>query len=189
VDEQEFESVLAAAQSGAEWAWEQLFGAFHRPLVGYFRVQGARDPENLAGDVFLRAAKAIGRFEGSEARFRSWIFTIAHNRLIDERRRGHQQVYPTEDVDPGPDPGDVDLQAIGRVDSAWVGEVLAQLTDEQRSVLYLRAVSQMSIDEIAEIMSKRPGAIKALLLRGLRRARKIAAGYPHLNDDERRSLS
>lgn len=189
VDEHEFESVLAAAQSGAEWAWERLFEGLHAQLVGYFRMNGARDPENLAGDVFLRAARAIGRFEGTEGKFRSWMFTIAHNRLVDERRRGHQYVYPSDDIDPGADPGDVEDRAVGRIDAAWVADVFAQLTDEQRSVLFMRIVSQLSIQEIAEVMGKRPGAIKALLLRGLRRARKIAANHPHLNDDERRSLS
>ena len=57
------------------------------PGWGYLRIQGASDPEDLANEVFLGVFQRIGDFAGEEDRFRSWVFTIAHSRLIDDRRR------------------------------------------------------------------------------------------------------
>ena len=56
-------------------------------MCGYFRLQGAREPEDLVSEVFLGAFRSLDSFTGSEAQFRSWLFTIAHRRLTDERRR------------------------------------------------------------------------------------------------------
>ncbi len=56
-------------------------------MCGYLRVQGAREPEDLTSEVFLGAFRGLSGFSGDEDQFRSWVFTIAHRRLTDERRR------------------------------------------------------------------------------------------------------
>ncbi len=78
-----FASVLVAAQTGAPWALERLYHGFSPVVLGYMRIQGAADPEDLTNEVFLGVLRRIGSFEGDEEKFRSWIFTIAHSRLID----------------------------------------------------------------------------------------------------------
>ena len=86
-----FDSLLAAAQSGAPWALERLYKAMAPPVVGYLRIQGAGDPEDLTNEVFLGVLTRIASFSGDEDRFRSWVFTIAHSRLVDERRRADRR--------------------------------------------------------------------------------------------------
>ncbi|MEE8375353.1 MAG: hypothetical protein V3S26_03410, partial [Acidimicrobiia bacterium] len=76
-----FDSVLAAARLGADWAWRVLYEDTAPGLRAYLSFRGADDPDGLVGDVFLAAAKGIGSFEGSEEGFRSWLFSIAHARL------------------------------------------------------------------------------------------------------------
>src|SRR4030095_11607705 len=83
----EFDAVLDAAQSGAPWAFERIFTALSPVVTGYLRAQGAHEPEDLSSEVFVAVLRNIGRFTGGEAAFRSWVFTIAHRRLLDERRR------------------------------------------------------------------------------------------------------
>ena len=78
-----FAEVLAAAQANAGWAFRRLFDDLARPVVGYLRLQGAPDPDDLANEAFLGAFSNIDRFEGDEEAFRSWVFTIAHRRLVD----------------------------------------------------------------------------------------------------------
>src|SRR5438132_8425405 len=82
-----WDSVLTAAQVGAGWALTRIFDAYGGPVDGYLRSQGAEDHELMTNEVFLRTFRRIGSFSGSEDQFRSWVFTIAHNLLIDERRR------------------------------------------------------------------------------------------------------
>ncbi len=81
-----FERVLSAAQADSPWAYEQLYRALSPSICGYLRLQGVGDPEDLTSEVFLGAFRGIKAFRGDEAQFRSWVFTIAHRRLTDDRR-------------------------------------------------------------------------------------------------------
>ncbi|MGH9009959.1 MAG: RNA polymerase sigma factor, partial [Acidimicrobiia bacterium] len=82
-----FELILGAAQVGAAWARTRLYGMYAGAVAGYLRTQGVREPEDMTSDVFLAVFTRLGRFSGTEAQFRSWVFTIAHHKMVDERRR------------------------------------------------------------------------------------------------------
>ena len=92
----DFPSSLAAAQANQGWAFERLYRAFAPVVVGYLRLQGSAEPDDVANEVFFSAFKSIGSFSGDEDNFRSWLFTIVHRRLTDERRRlGRRPVSAT----------------------------------------------------------------------------------------------
>jgi RNA polymerase sigma factor (sigma-70 family) len=174
-----FDSVLAAARAGADWAWERIYADLAGPVTGYLRVHGAAEAEDLAGEVFLQLVRDLPRFapggEDPERDFRAWVFTIVHRRLLDERRRRARK--PTaplpESLDvPG---GDVADDAATQIDRWRVMEILAELPPDQRSVLLLRILGDMTIEEIAKAIGKRPGAVKALQRRGLKRVQRA---YP-----------
>src|SRR5436190_17222995 len=76
-----FDSVLAAAQGDAPWAYERLWRAYAAPIASYLRLQGAFDPEDLTSEVFLGAFRDLAGFHGTEDQFRGYLFTIAHRRL------------------------------------------------------------------------------------------------------------
>ena len=82
-----FEPALGAAKSGAEWAWALLYRDLAGPVTGYLASRGAPEPEDLAAETFLQVARNIQSFEGGEEAFRSWVFVIAHRRLLDVRRK------------------------------------------------------------------------------------------------------
>jgi len=176
VEESEFTSVLAAAQAGADWAWARLYGSHAGRVLGYLRIRGSADPENLLGEVFLQLARNIGSFAGSEENFRSWLFTIAHHRLLDERRTARRR--PSEPVaefdERDPDPGDTTADAaLTAVGTARVRELLGRLVPAQQEVLLLRIVGGLTVPEIAEAIGKNPGAVKALQRRGLEALRRM----------------
>ena len=160
---------IAAAKTGAEWAWEQLYSELSGPLTGYLRAGGARDPEDLASEVFLQVARDISRFDGDESNFRSWVFVIAHRRLIDARRsvsRRPETVGGISD-DREPPGGDVEEEAMELLSVGRIAELLDLLTEDQRDVLTLRLIGDLSLEETAATMGKRVGAIKALQRRAL----------------------
>lgn len=165
-----FDSVLDAAKAGAEWAWGAVYRDLAGQVLGYLRAQGATEPEDRLGDVFLQLARHISSFEGNEEGFRSWVFMIAHNRAIDERRRrSRTRELPADDnleavVDPA---RSAEEEAGDVLSTAEIHDLLQELSGAQRDVLTLRIIAGLTIPEIAVILKKRPGAIKALQRRGL----------------------
>ena len=167
-----FASLLTAAQHGGEWAYERLYRSLAPAVAGYLRVQGADEPDDLTSEVFERAFAALGRFTGGEAQFRSWVFTIAHHRLTDERRRAARRpVWCDADI-PETAAGDVEEDAARRLATARVRRMCDGLAPDQRDVLLLRMLADLSVEDIATTLGKTPGAVKALQHRGLAALRR-----------------
>lgn len=177
----DFDLVLQAAQSGAPWALERLYQVVSPAVLGYLRIQGAADPEDLANEVFLGVFQRIGAFAGDEDRFRSWVFTIAHSRLIDDRRRTSRrpQTVPDAAVLPAEHPGgNAEEEALARLSSRRVQALCEELVPDQRDVLLLRLMAGLTVEAIAESLGKSEGAVKALQRRGLANLRKVLERDP-----------
>ncbi len=170
----DFSDVLAAAQLGEGWAFDELFTRWNAPLTGFVGARGVADVDDVVNDVFLKAFGALGSFTGDESGFRAWLFAIARNRVIDEfRRQGRRPATVGLDALPGVEGGDVVDDAEERMAGDRVAELLSSLTDEQREVLTLRFVADLTIDQIAAATGRRPGAVKQLQRRALRRLEAI----------------
>jgi RNA polymerase sigma factor (sigma-70 family) len=177
----DFNGLLNAAQTGAPWALERIYTALSPAVLGYLRVQGAADPEDLTNEVFLSVLRGIGSFNGTEPELRSWIFTIAHSRLVDERRRtSRRPQIAGEPADELPDQagGDAEHEALERLSRRRVQALCEQLVPDQRDVLLLRLMAGLTIEAIAEAMGRSEGAIKALQRRGLANLRTILERDP-----------
>ena len=79
-----FPTILRAAQSGERDAIETIYRDVAPLVIGYLRANGARDPEDVASDVFVSMVTRFDTFNGDEAHFRSWLLTITYRRLVDE---------------------------------------------------------------------------------------------------------
>lgn len=177
----DFDSVLRAAQSGAPWALERLYQVFSPSVLGYLRVQGAADPEDLSNEVFLGVFQRIEAFAGDEDKFRSWVFTIAHSRLIDDRRRASRRPQTVRDATEVPvdrSGGDAEQDALERLSSGRVKALCDELVADQRDVLLLRLMAGLTVETIAESLGKSQGAVKALQRRGLANLRKALERDP-----------
>jgi len=171
-----FTGVLAAAQSGAPWALERLYRELAPAVAGYLRVQGAAEPDDLTSDVFVKVFRGVPRFSGGEDQFRSWMFTVAHHRLVDERRqRARRPVVNNVDVAelPCPSPQDVEAETLRRLSLQRVQRLCDRLASDQRDVLLLRMVADLSLEQTAEALGKSVGAVKALQHRGVAALRRL----------------
>lgn len=120
-----------------------------------------RDPEGLTGDVFVAVTEKLGRFRGDDAALRRWVFTIAHHRRVDEIRRDQRRpetLTETPTAPPTIDPAPLDPDLVAALD---------QLTPDQRDVLVLRYVADLSLRDVARITGRRTGAVKMLQSRAL----------------------
>jgi RNA polymerase sigma-70 factor (ECF subfamily) len=165
----DFETRLDAAKSGREWAWADLYRELAGPVTGYLASRGATDPEDLASETFLQVARNIQSFEGDEASFRSWVFVIAHRRLLDSRRARQRRPETASLLESTADSsgGDVEEEALQTLVSEELRHAFGQLTDVQGDVLALRILGRLTLEETAQILGKRVGAVKAAQRRGL----------------------
>ena len=177
-----FDDVLEQAQQGSERAWEQLYELLARPLRAYVSMRGADDPDDLVGETFVQVARNLARFEGGEPEFRSWVFMVAHNRVIDERRRSGRRpaTLVAEHDETTLGVGDVEGEALDALGLERVRSMLERLTPEQRAVLLLRFVGDLTLEEIAVVVGRPLGAVKQLQRRALRSLKRalVAADVP-----------
>ena len=164
-----FDSVLLAAQAGAAWAFELLYRDLSGPVTGYLRLHGAAEPDDVASETFLGVFTGLAAFRGEEHDFRAWVFTIAHRRLVDAwRREGRRPQNAGTEADllelAG---GDSEADALDRVGSAAVHDLCGRLPTDQRSVLLLRILADLTVEQVAETLGRSVGSVKALQRRGL----------------------
>jgi RNA polymerase sigma-70 factor, ECF subfamily len=168
----EFEEVLRAAAGGDEEAFGKLWGDLQPRLLRYFRVVSPAVAEDLASETWLGVIRGIGRFSGNEPAFRAWVFTIARHELLDWRRRAARR--GTEDLSAAglveqAAPDDPAAAALERLSTRAALAEVATLPPDQAEAIVLRVVAGLGVDRVAAIMDKRPGTIRVLTHRGLRR--------------------
>jgi RNA polymerase sigma-70 factor, ECF subfamily len=168
----EFPAVLGAAARGDEDAFGKLWRDLQPRLLRYFRVVSPATAEDLASETWLGVVRGIDRFTGNEPAFRAWVFTIARHEVLDWRRRVARR--PIEDLPAtalveraAPDDPAVDALE-GFSTRAALAEV-ATLPADQAEAIVLRVVAGLGVDQVASLMDKRPGTVRVLTHRGLRR--------------------
>ncbi|HEX7248330.1 MAG TPA: sigma-70 family RNA polymerase sigma factor [Actinomycetota bacterium] len=165
-----FDRVLGAAAVGAEWAWRELYRETAPAVAGFVRARGAADPDDAVGEVFCKVVRKLDSFSGDERAFHTWVLAIARNHLIDEARRAvrrpEQPVEHERLATAGP-VGDVEDDALASLSIERVRSTLEMLTPDQRDVMLLRVIGRLTIDEIAEVLGRRPGAVKMLQARAI----------------------
>jgi RNA polymerase sigma factor (sigma-70 family) len=165
-----FPGVLDGARIGERWAWEAIYRDLSPVVLGYLRAQRASEPTDLTGEVFLQVVRDLERFEGAESQFRTWVFAIAHNRLVDQRRRlKNQPAEPLafDESEHAQADGNVEDEALSRIGEQRVRRILANLTEDQRSVLLLRILGDLTAEQVAAALGRTPGAVRAVERRGL----------------------
>ena len=156
------------------WTAEQAYDQLAPAVRGYFRGRGGRDPDDLTGDVFVNVTRGIGSFRGDAVALRRWVFTIAHNRLVDELRRAGHDPHVWTDMPPESASAEVAVVVVDEILLA----ALAQLGDDQREVVVLRFVADLPLKDVARIVGKSSGAVKMLQGRGLARLSELLADRP-----------
>ena len=172
--------VIERARNGDRSAFAELYDTHVDSVYRYllYRVREPADAEDLCSEVFTRAFANIHRYRWQGKSFLAWLYTIARNAVTDRRRRDR----PTVEIDnayglaeDGPTAHDraVHAEAVDALRGA-----VRHLTSEQQEVLVLRFVENRSSREVAKILGKNEGAIRALQFRALGRLRKLLRDEP-----------
>jgi RNA polymerase sigma-70 factor (ECF subfamily) len=170
------DELLERAGQGDTDAIGSLYRLLAPRVVGYLRARGAEDPEGLCSEVFLQVFQRLGGVRGGFSGLRTFVFSVAHARLVDERRararRPAQAAYDEGDdrrTTPSAETQVLDATAADRALA-----LLDRLGEDQRAVIALRIIGELSIEETAAALGKSAGAVKQLQRRGLLELRKTA---------------
>lgn len=175
VEQDPFAEVIERAAGGDPGAWGQIYERFSGPLFGFFlhQVRDREVAEDLTAGVFLEALQSRTRFYGDAAALRSWLFRIARNNLIDHWRRSQRARSESfHEIDEAElarsvqveDPEDT---AIVRLDRQRLRAGIDTLSADQQEVVLLRLAGDLTSAEIAAIVGKSVGAVKALQHRAI----------------------
>jgi RNA polymerase sigma-70 factor (ECF subfamily) len=169
------ESTVADARSGNSDALSTVYRALAPKVVGYLRARGAEDPEGLTNDVFIAVIPRISTLEGGAAGLRTLVFSVAHARYVDEVRRRSRRPVQTayeQEYDYRTSPSAETTAIETAADGPMLG-MLARLGEEQRSVISLRVLGDLSLEQTARVLGKSTGAVKQLQRRGLSQLRVL----------------
>lgn len=172
---------VAQAKAGDADAWDTLFRRYQLPLYAYV-FELVRDEQaslDIVQEVFINAVRHIDSLR-EEERFGSWLFGIAHQKVV-QRWRKPDRTEPLDEDPAGELPDGQDNPRdwlIRREQEEQFMTLLSQLPPPQRSVLLLHFVEDFSLDEIAAVMDVSVGTVKSRMHYAKQALRKLLEGEP-----------
>lgn len=167
-----FPAVLAAAQDGSEQDFSALWRDCNPALLRYLAVAAPQATEDVAAETWVQVCRGLRRFRGDEQAWRSWLFTVARRRAIDEsRRRSRHPVAPLTELPHEREPvaADTSVLALEHLATESVITAIAALPPLQAEVIVLRIIAGLDNEAVARLVGRSPGAIRVAAHRGLRR--------------------
>jgi RNA polymerase sigma-70 factor (ECF subfamily) len=160
--------LIDRAKSGDHGAVTQIYERYAAAIYRYiyFRVGEAELAEDLQAEVFLRMLEGIHRYEERGWSISAWLYRIAHDRMVDTLRRRRTRKHVPLDTWGGSCDGPENAIS-AQLDYEEVNRTLNDLTTDQRQVIQLRFLADMSVQEVARTLGRTEGAVKALQHRGL----------------------
>lgn len=170
--------VVAAACRGDRDAWEALYRRLYPKLRGYMARRVAADHvEDAVSETMTRAVRAIDSYQLGPAGLDGWMFGIArrvaadhHRKAVRIRRQDGAAAGMADVVEAGWAPGE---SVIAADDHRELRAAFARLSPSDRELLELRVVAGLSVDQVAAVLGKRPGAVRTAQSRALGKLRKI----------------
>ena len=170
----DFETVLAEAQRGDEYAFARLWRDLNPALLRYLGLAGDA-AEEIASTTWLAVVQGLERFRGDETAWRAWVFTTARRRAVDVARKRERDVRVWRRtaswvIDLADDCGDVVVDAMSSQDAL---RLVRRLPPLQAEVVLLRVVADLPIAEVAELVGTTQGNVRVAAHRGLKTLRRI----------------
>ena len=163
---------LARKQSAVERLFETHFERVARYIA--IRIGNIHDGEDLASEVFVRALKTVDSYKETGAPMEAWVFRIAHNITIDYlRQKGRRPAVPLDESLPLAAKDDPSEDAERKQEVEELNKAVEQLSEAQQQVLALRFGSEMTSEAAAEVMRKKPGAVREMQSAAIKKLREL----------------
>ncbi len=171
-NEASIRNLVKKAKAGREpEAFGQLYDEYVDQIFRYvyYKVGDFAEAQDLTGQTFLKAFENIDSYEMRDVAFSSWLYRIAHNLVVDHfRRESKRENVPIDDQPPTvSDRGNPVETVMADMESERLYRAMQKLTHNQREVLVLKFIDNLSNSQVAEIMGISVGAVKSTQKRGL----------------------
>lgn len=171
------DDVVRAAVSGDQLAFREVYDVLAPKVLGYLRARGVEDPEGLTSEVFLALYPRLSTLTGGASGLRTLVFSVAHARAVDDaRRRARRPVNYA--YDPEQDRRTIESaeqQAVVSLEAERALELMHELNEGQRTIITLRIIGDLSLEQTAAVTGKSVASVKQLQRRGLVRLRTLMA--------------
>lgn len=175
IDLEKEKALVIRAKSSAE-AFGKLYDIYVDDIYRYvlYRVGSVEDAEDITALVFEKALKTIASFEWQGYRYGAWLYKIAHNLIVDKYKKNKEEVsfegldFEIEDSESK----DHLENVLDAVDIEKLHKAIGNLNEEQREIIYLRYIKELSIQETMEITGKSIDSVKSLAKRAMERLRE-----------------
>jgi RNA polymerase sigma-70 factor (ECF subfamily) len=180
--------IVDAARAGDQAALSELYTLYFPRVYRYIlaRTGNTYDAEDLAEEVFMKVLEAIDRFQWREAPFSAWLFRIAHNALISQRRkdgvRGRSGPLSDGIALDSQSPDDM---VANRLALNEIMDAAQELPEAQRQVITLRFAAGLSVAETARAMNKGEGNVKVIQHKAIAKLRETVRNKPKAHEEER----
>ncbi len=168
----DFSALVTQAQRGDSDAFRALYRDVQPRILRYLRALVGDDAEDIASETWLNVARDLNGFEGDDDNFRGWVTTIARHRALDHKRSASRRVHtipvPAEELIGLAASDDTATRAIDAVATNNALRLIASLPPDQAEAVLLRVVVGLQATTVAEVLGKRPGAVRTAAYRGLR---------------------
>jgi len=173
ISEKEIKRLISRAKKGETEAFGQIYTLFAERIFRYIylKVSNKEEAEDLTQQVFIRAWESIDSFKPLQNPVGSWFYAIAHNLIIDFYRKQKKDFsLDNENVKIEViDPIDLNERLVIKEEAQKILKLINQLPEEHRDILFLRYIDDLSYQEIAKIIRKRPLTLRVLHHRALKR--------------------
>jgi RNA polymerase sigma-70 factor (ECF subfamily) len=169
------DEVVREAVAGDPQAFREVYTALAPQVLGYLRARGVDDPEGTTSEVFLGVHPRLSSLRGGAAGLRTLVFSVAHARVVDEARRRSRRPASFS-YDPEYDDRTTDSAeqvAVASLEAERALQLMDELNEDQRAVVTLRVVGELSLEQTAEVTGKTVASVKQLQRRGLARLRSL----------------
>lgn len=161
--------------------FRELYQKYIGPIYNYIYYRSGRRKEiaeDLASEIFLKAFEKFDTFNPETSSFQSWIYTIAHNHLIDHYRLS-KNIVPLDKVE---NIISINIDVGAKIDRKTLSKLVLSEVDKlptaYREILTLKFVSDLSNQEIGEILQKNPGSVRVTLHRAQEALKKKINNTP-----------
>jgi RNA polymerase sigma-70 factor (ECF subfamily) len=171
------DDTVRGAVAGDPDAFRDVYDALAPRVLGYLRSRGVEDPEGMVSEVFLAVHPRLPDLTGGSAGLRTLVFSVAHARAVDDARRRSRRPV-SHSYDPEYDDritGSAEQVAVASIEAGRAVALMRHLNEDQRAVVTLRIIGDLSLEQTAEVTGKTVAAVKQLQRRGLLRLRSLMA--------------
>jgi RNA polymerase sigma-70 factor, ECF subfamily len=182
--------LIECLRQGDGYAYEELIGRFQQPVyvLALRLLNDTSDASDVTQEVFLKVFRNIGSFRGQSS-LKTWIYRITVNEAHNARRWFFRHRRHEVELDTGPDESSRDWsesiadhgrspydEAVNQQRHALIVEALERISPIFREAVILRDITDLSYEEVAEVLGVSLGTVKSRILRGREALREQLAG-------------